>query len=66
MTYQEAACVVSDSKNDVPYQMAPPESQYMVIKPPFFFTTTNVGNAHTTKSVLFGTISMVASFLMKI
>lgn len=36
MTYQEAACVVSDSKNDVPYQMAPPESQYMVIKPPFF------------------------------
>lgn len=37
MTYQEAACVVSDSKNDVPYQMTPPGSQYMVLTPPIFY-----------------------------
>lgn len=37
MTYQEAACVVSDAKYDVPYQMAPPGSQYMIVTSPFFF-----------------------------
>lgn len=57
-TYQETSSVVSHSKNDVSYQMGSTLEKWFTIysTKTLFFSSTIVGNAHTIKSALLGTV----------